>query len=144
MQSPVITPRGATPVSNEASASEAKSVYARLTPDAYRHSITKFKQALTTPERPTGEPVSSMTVHQENWKIFVLRTALFFLINQSERLGDAAHFRQCQYRQFGAGATLASHPRTTRRGIGCTRGISRDRWGLSMYLAAGQQLGERG
>ncbi|GGM30897.1 hypothetical protein GCM10009425_46930 [Pseudomonas asuensis] len=57
MLSLVITPHGATPVSNKASASEAKSVYARLTPDAYRHLITKFKQALTTPERPTGEPV---------------------------------------------------------------------------------------
>ncbi|SOS42390.1 tyrosine phosphatase [Pseudomonas syringae] len=57
MQNHVITSRGVIPLSRGGSASDLEPAYAQLTPEAYRHAVTKFKQALTTPERPTGEPV---------------------------------------------------------------------------------------
>lgn len=59
MPNPVIPTRGTTLVSSEASASRPKAVHARLTPDAYRNSIIKFRHALTTPDRPAGEPAFS-------------------------------------------------------------------------------------
>ncbi|RMS85661.1 Type III effector [Pseudomonas savastanoi] len=57
MQNHVITSRGVIPLSRGGSASDLEPAYAQLTPEAYRHAVTKFKQALTTPERPTGKPV---------------------------------------------------------------------------------------
>ncbi len=57
MPNSIITSRTIAPSLNEGSASDVKPAYAQLTPEAYRNAIAKFKQALTTPERPTGEPI---------------------------------------------------------------------------------------
>lgn len=57
MPRPIIAAHSAAPLTSGPRSEQVQPSYARLSPDQYRQMIAKFKEALSTPKRPPGEPV---------------------------------------------------------------------------------------